>query len=156
MRARNQPFNPRRNLSCQLVGVREHAIDSSPLFLLRQACLVWWSVVSPFKPYGPLIALIFVVGVAAIKAIIEDRKRHQEDAHLNNSVAHIMEPDGALPLVPACMLTLAGQHRCLAVAVCLWLGSARGVSAMLVLAWSEASRPFEVGICKTADAQTIR
>jgi len=56
---------------------------------------VWWSVVSPFKPYGPLIALIFVVGVAAIKAIIEDRKRHQEDAHLNNSTAHVMEPDGA-------------------------------------------------------------
>jgi len=56
---------------------------------------VWWSVVSPFKPYGPLIALIFVVGVAAIKAIIEDRKRHQEDAHLNNSIAHVMEPDGA-------------------------------------------------------------
>ena len=50
---------------------------------------------SPFKPYGPLIALIFVVGVAALKAIIEDRKRHQEDAHLNNSVAHVLESDGA-------------------------------------------------------------
>ena len=57
---------------------------------------MWWSVVSPFKPYGPLIALIFVVGVAAIKAIIEDRKRHQEDAHLNNSTAHVLEPDGAI------------------------------------------------------------
>ena len=52
---------------------------------------------SPYKPYGPLIALIFVVGVAAVKAIIEDRKRHQEDAHLNNSTAHVMEPDGELP-----------------------------------------------------------
>jgi hypothetical protein len=62
--------------------------------------------VSPFKPYGPLIALIFVVGVAAIKAIIEDRKRHQEDAHLNNSVAHVMEPDGAFLHI----LTMAPVH----------------------------------------------
>ena len=73
---------------------------------------MWWSVVSPFKPYGPLIALIFVVGVAAIKAIIEDRKRHQEDAHLNNSVAHVMEPDGASPcaMTSACMAHCGAQH----------------------------------------------
>ena len=67
---------------------------------------MWWSVVSPFKPYGPLIALIFVVGVAAIKAIIEDRKRHQEDAFLNNSTAHVMEPDGAVPHKELCDNTL--------------------------------------------------
>lgn len=60
-----------------------------------QACLVWWSAVSPFKPYGPLIALIFVVGVAAIKAAFEDRKRHNEDDLLNNSIAHVVQPDGA-------------------------------------------------------------
>lgn len=56
---------------------------------------MWWDAVSPFKPYGPLIALIFVVGVAAIKAIFEDRKRHQEDDLLNNSIAHVLQPDGA-------------------------------------------------------------
>ena len=50
---------------------------------------------SPFKPYGPLIALIFVVGVGAIKAIFEDRKRHQEDNLMNQSIAHVVQSDGA-------------------------------------------------------------
>lgn len=53
---------------------------------------------SPFSPYGPTIALVFVLLVAAIKAIIEDKKRHQEDRITNNSIAHVVQPDGtALP-----------------------------------------------------------
>jgi phospholipid-transporting ATPase len=59
-----------------------------------QACLVYWSVVSPFKPFGPTLALVFVLLVAALKAIAEDRRRHIEDSKLNNSTAHVLNPDG--------------------------------------------------------------
>ena len=51
---------------------------------------------SPFSPYGPTIALVFVLLVAAIKAIIEDKKRHQEDRITNNSTAHVVQPDGGV------------------------------------------------------------
>ena len=61
---------------------------------LLQAALAWWSTVSPFSPYGPTIALVFVLLVAAIKAIIEDKKRHMEDRITNNSTAHVVQPDG--------------------------------------------------------------
>jgi phospholipid-transporting ATPase len=59
-----------------------------------QACLVYWSVVSPFKPFGPTLALVFVLLVGALKAIAEDKRRHVEDNKLNNSVAHVLNPDG--------------------------------------------------------------
>ena len=60
-----------------------------------QASLAWWAVVSPFTPYGPTIALVFVLLVAAAKAAAEDRKRHAEDRRTNNSVAHVVQADGA-------------------------------------------------------------
>lgn len=60
-----------------------------------QASLAWWAVVSPFTPYGPTIALVFVLLVAATKAAAEDRKRHAEDRRTNNSVAHVVQADGA-------------------------------------------------------------
>jgi len=59
-----------------------------------QAALAWWSTVSPFSPYGPTIALVFVLLVAAGKAIIEDMKRHKEDRITNNSTAHVVQADG--------------------------------------------------------------
>ena len=68
------------------------------LIMPLQASLAWWSTVSPFSPYGPTIALIFVLLVAAAKAIVEDRKRHREDRITNNSTAHVVARDGA----PAC------------------------------------------------------
>ncbi len=49
---------------------------------------------SPFSPYGPTIALVFVLLVAAGKAIIEDMKRHKEDRITNNSTAHVVQADG--------------------------------------------------------------
>ena len=49
---------------------------------------------SPFSPYGPTIALVFVLLVAAGKAIIEDKKRHKEDRITNNSTAHVVQSDG--------------------------------------------------------------
>ena len=61
-----------------------------------QAALAWWSTVSPFSPYGPTIALVFVLLVAAIKAIIEDKKRHQEDRITNNSIAHVVQEGGEI------------------------------------------------------------
>ena len=60
-----------------------------------QASLAWWAVVSPFTPYGPTIALVFVLLVAAAKAAAEDRKRHAEDKRTNNSIAHVVQADGA-------------------------------------------------------------
>ncbi len=57
--------------------------------------MAWWAVVSPFTPYGPTIALVFVLLVAATKAAAEDRKRHAEDRRTNNSAAHVVQADGA-------------------------------------------------------------
>ncbi len=47
--------------------------------------------------YGPTIALIFVLAVAAIKAIVEDKKRHDEDRKTNNTTAHLVLEDGTWP-----------------------------------------------------------
>ena len=52
-------------------------------------------MVSPFAPYGPTLSLLFVLAVAAIKAAVEDRKRHQEDRRTNSSTAHVLHADGA-------------------------------------------------------------
>ncbi len=52
---------------------------------------------SPFSPFGPTIALLFVLLVAAVKAAIEDKKRHREDRITNNSIAHVVNPDGIPP-----------------------------------------------------------
>jgi hypothetical protein len=51
-------------------------------------------VVSPFGGIGGTAALVFVLVVAAVKAIWEDVKRHQEDTRMNTSVAHRLAPDG--------------------------------------------------------------
>eukprot|EP00884_Botryococcus_braunii_P012316 jgi/Botrbrau1/21085/Bobra.0144s0083.1 len=66
------------------------------LYFLAPGVVAWWRAVSPFSPYGPTIALVFVLGVAAIKAIVEDRKRHVEDRKINNSIAHVIQPDGSV------------------------------------------------------------
>lgn len=64
------------------------------LYFLIQAVLSWISVISPFSGVGSTLALVFVLLVAAIKALVEDRKRHEEDRTLNNSVAHVVGEDG--------------------------------------------------------------
>ena len=60
---------------------------------------------SPFGGWGSSLALAFVLVVAAIKAIWEDAKRHQEDRRTNASVAHRYMPDGAL-LCCLCVQTI--------------------------------------------------
>ena len=55
---------------------------------------MYWSVVSPFRPFGPTLALVFVLLVGALKAIAEDKRRHVEDNKLNNSTAHVLHADG--------------------------------------------------------------
>lgn len=56
---------------------------------------------SPLGGWGSSLALGFVLVVAAIKAIWEDAKRHQEDGRTNASVAHRYMPDGtASPEAP--------------------------------------------------------
>lgn len=65
-------------------------------YCVVQACLSWWSVVSPFSGYGSTAALAFVLIVAAIKATFEDKKRHQEDHRTNKSIAHVVQTDGQL------------------------------------------------------------
>ncbi|KAK9828339.1 hypothetical protein WJX74_009865 [Apatococcus lobatus] len=64
------------------------------LYFLAQAALAYWSVVSPFSPYGPTIALVVILLVAAIKALIEDAGRHREDVKINNGKARILMNNG--------------------------------------------------------------
>lgn len=64
------------------------------LYFLLQASLAWWRTVSPYGGIGSTMALAFVLTVGAVKAIWEDRKRHQEDARTNASVAHLLQADG--------------------------------------------------------------
>lgn len=70
------------------------------LYFLLQAGLSWWSVVSPFGGVGSTAALLFVLVVAAVKAIWEDVKRHQEDKRMNTSITHRVNPDGSVSDIP--------------------------------------------------------
>lgn len=69
-------------------------------YIPTQACLAWWNVVSPFGGFGSTAALAFVLIVAAVKAIFEDKKRHQEDHRTNKSTAHVVHADGQNPTYP--------------------------------------------------------
>ena len=60
---------------------------------------------SPFGGFGSTAAIVFVLLVAAVKALWEDGKRHQEDRRTNASNAHVLQPDGA-----ACVSGQAGMH----------------------------------------------
>lgn len=62
---------------------------------------------SPFGGWGSTLALLFVLVVAAIKAIWEDLKRHQEDRSTNASIAHRVMPDGGHPCAETCMTASA-------------------------------------------------
>jgi magnesium-transporting ATPase (P-type) len=57
---------------------------------IMQASLSWIKTVSPFAGYGSTLALTFVLLAAAIKAIIEDKKRQSEDHKTNNSRATVV------------------------------------------------------------------
>lgn len=57
---------------------------------------------SPFGGFGSTAALAFVLIVAAVKAIFEDKKRHQEDHRTNKSTAHVVSANGAL-LASVCL-----------------------------------------------------
>jgi phospholipid-translocating P-type ATPase (flippase) len=70
------------------------------LYFLLQAGLSWWSVISPFSGYGSTAALVFVLAVAAVKAIWEDVKRHHEDKRMNTSITHRVNPDGSVSDIP--------------------------------------------------------
>ena len=70
-------------------------LPSPPLTPSPQAGLSWWSVVSPFSGYGSTAALVFVLAVAAVKAIWEDVKRHHEDKSMNTATTHRVKSDGA-------------------------------------------------------------
>jgi hypothetical protein len=82
--------------------------------------------VSPFKGYGATLALIFVLTAAAVKAIIEDRKRHKEDHKTNNSTATIMQKDGCASLG---VLAVDCRHCCCHLCTC------HRVCRALVVAW---------------------
>ena len=71
-----------------------------------QACLSWWSIVSPFGGFGSTAAIVFVLLVAAGKALWEDAKRHQEDRRTNASVAHVLQADGRI------QTPCKGRERC--------------------------------------------
>jgi len=60
------------------------------LYFLLQAVLSWIPVVSPFGGWGSTLALLFVLLVAAVKALFEDVKRHQQDRATNASKARVV------------------------------------------------------------------
>ena len=64
------------------------------VYFLVQAGLCYWSAISPFSPYGATFALVFVLAVAAVKEICEDKKRHVEDRRTNATSARVLQPDG--------------------------------------------------------------
>ena len=70
------------------------------LYFLIQAALSWWSVVSPYSGIGATAALLFVLIVAGVKAVWEDKKRHKEDQIMNTSITHRLLPDGTLEDIP--------------------------------------------------------
>jgi phospholipid-transporting ATPase len=57
--------------------------------------LAWWPAVSPFDPWGATLALAFVLLVSAIKALVEDAKRHRDDWATNARATRVMCGDGA-------------------------------------------------------------
>ena len=67
---------------------------SAYLYFLAQAALAYWSVVSPFAPWGSTLSLAFILLVAAFKALAEDRKRAAEDRRTNSSPARLVLADG--------------------------------------------------------------
>lgn len=80
---------------CRLPQLLLQALIEQGTFV--QACLSWWSIVSPFGGFGSTAALVFVCLVAAVKALWEDSKRHIEDRKTNASTAHLVDPSGRNP-----------------------------------------------------------
>ena len=60
---------------------------SSYLYFLVMAVLAWIPDISPYSGWGNTLALLFVVVVAAVKALFEDVKRQSEDRMTNGSKA---------------------------------------------------------------------
>jgi hypothetical protein len=58
--------------------------------------------VSPFAGYGSTAALTFVLLAAAIKAVIEDKKRHEQDFETNNSSTTVMRFGACSTPYPRC------------------------------------------------------
>ena len=67
------------------------------LYFLLQAVLSWIPVVSPFGGWGSTLALLFVLLVAAVKALFEDVKRHQQDRATNASKARVVVAKSSPP-----------------------------------------------------------
>ena len=81
----------RKSFPLLLIAILWHLYQT---MLAAQAALAYWSVVSPFSPYGPTIALVVILLVAAIKALIEDAARHREDAKINHGKTRVLHRDG--------------------------------------------------------------
>lgn len=56
-------------------------------FFLLVAVLVWFPIISPVQPYGPVAALSFLLAVTLIREAVEDIRRHRDDFTLNHSAA---------------------------------------------------------------------
>ena len=58
----------------------------SNMYFLVFAALAYWREVSPYSPLGSTLALVFVVGVALVKELAEDVKRHRADGEVDSRV----------------------------------------------------------------------
>lgn len=81
-------------LTDQMMCGAQMCLNQYNLVCTSQASLSWWETVSPFAGYGSTAALAFVLLAAAIKAIVEDRKRQAEDHKLNTSLTYVIEKEG--------------------------------------------------------------
>ncbi|KAI9206974.1 uncharacterized protein BJ171DRAFT_456836 [Polychytrium aggregatum] len=63
------------------------------LFFLFTACIQQIGDLSPTNRWGTVIPLSIVVCVSALKEIVEDRKRHQQDNELNTRFVKVLRGD---------------------------------------------------------------
>jgi Phospholipid-translocating ATPase N-terminal len=123
-RAGARPAAPHTGLgvcpSEQHQRLQRHGVHAwrRPRVACLQAVLSWISIISPFSGFGSTFALVFVLLVAAVKAIWEDFKRHQEDRATNSDTTHVLQEDGAAPGVASTGRRQTGAHRASA---CCWV-----------------------------------
>jgi magnesium-transporting ATPase (P-type) len=56
--------------------------------------------ISPVQPIGSIAALTFVIGVSAVRAAVEDVRRHRDDHTVNNSPATVLQDDDFVEGIP--------------------------------------------------------
>jgi magnesium-transporting ATPase (P-type) len=70
------------------------------LYFLVVVILQFVPAISPVAPIGSIAALTFVIGVSAIRAAVEDVRRHRDDFKVNNSPAVVLKDNDFVEGIP--------------------------------------------------------